>query len=104
VRMPMVPVMLAYDAAGTGPTAVLLHSAVCDRRMWDPQWPVLAEVGYRVMRCEFRGFGSTPVPAVPAVPAIPLGPLGRWAIGPLGPLGRWAVGAVGAVEATGAAQ
>ncbi len=66
----MVPVMLAYDVAGTGPAAVLLHSAVCDRLMWDPQWPVLAEAGYRAMRCDFRGFGSTPVP-----------------LGPLGPLG-----------------
>ena len=64
----MVPVMLAYDVAGSGPAAVLLHSAVCDRRMWDPQWPVLAEAGYRVMRCDFRGFGSTPVPPVPLRP------------------------------------
>ena len=61
----MVPVMLAYDVTGTGPAVVLLHSTVCDRRMWDPQWPVLAEAGYRVMRCDFRGFGSTPVPQGP---------------------------------------
>jgi 3-oxoadipate enol-lactonase len=39
---------------------VLLHSTVCDRRMWDPQWPVLAEAGYRVVRGDFRGFGDTP--------------------------------------------
>jgi 3-oxoadipate enol-lactonase len=37
----MVPVMLAYDVAGAGPAVVLLHSTVCDRQMWDPQWPVL---------------------------------------------------------------
>jgi 3-oxoadipate enol-lactonase len=39
---------------------VLVHSTVCDRRMWDPQWPVLAEAGYRVVRGDFRGFGDTP--------------------------------------------
>jgi pimeloyl-ACP methyl ester carboxylesterase len=54
--------MLCYDVAGTGPALVLLHSAVCDRRMWDPQLPVLAAAGYQVVRCDFRGFGATPVP------------------------------------------
>ena len=44
---------------------VLLHSTVCDRRMWDPQWPVFADAGYRVVRCDFRGFGATPVPQGP---------------------------------------
>src|ERR1700683_2258584 len=62
---PMVSVRLAYDVTGTGPAVIMLHSTVCDRRMWDPQWPVLAEAGYRVMRCDFRGFGSTPVPQGP---------------------------------------
>jgi len=57
--------MLAYDVAGTGPAVVLLHSTACDRRMWDPQWQVLTEAGYQVMRCDFRGFGSTPVPQGP---------------------------------------
>ena len=53
--------MLCHDVAGTGPALVLLHSTVCDRRMWDPQWPVLVEAGYRVVRCDFRGYGETPV-------------------------------------------
>ena len=57
--------MLSYDEAGTGPALVLLHSAVCDRRMWDPQWPVLIDAGFRVVRCDFRGFGATPVPRGP---------------------------------------
>ncbi|HEY1916021.1 MAG TPA: alpha/beta hydrolase [Streptosporangiaceae bacterium] len=51
---------IAYDAAGDGPAVVLLHSGVCDRRMWDPQWPVLAAAGYRVVRCDLRGYGDTP--------------------------------------------
>jgi len=54
---------LAHDTTGDdGPALVLLHSAVCDRRMWDPQWPALADAGYRVVRCDFRGFGETPLP------------------------------------------
>jgi len=59
----MFTVMLSFDVTGTGPSVVLLHSTVCDRRMWDPQWPVLAEAGYRVMRCDFRGFGVTAAPS-----------------------------------------
>lgn len=54
---------LAHDVAGTGPAVVLLHSALCDRRMWDPQWPALAD--YRAVRCDFRGFGETPAPVEP---------------------------------------
>lgn len=53
---------LAYDAAGDGPTLVLLQSAVCDRRMWDPHWPALVDAGYRLVRCDSRGFGRTPLP------------------------------------------
>ena len=56
---------LSHDVAGDGPTVVLLHSTACDRRMWDPQVPVLAGAGYRVVRCDFRGFGDTPVPDRP---------------------------------------
>jgi len=53
---------LSHDVAGDGRTVVLLHSKVCDRRMWDPQVPALVEAGHRVVRCDFRGFGDTPVP------------------------------------------
>ncbi len=28
--------------------------------MWDPQWPALIEAVYRLVRCDFRGFGGTP--------------------------------------------
>jgi 3-oxoadipate enol-lactonase len=52
---------LAYDFCGDGPALVLLHSAVCDRRMWDPQWSAMCDAGYRVVRCDFRGFGDSPV-------------------------------------------
>ncbi|UYQ63972.1 alpha/beta fold hydrolase [Streptomyces peucetius] len=52
---------LSYDEAGEGPPVVLLHSSVCDRRMWDAQFRSLAAAGHRVVRCDFRGYGATPV-------------------------------------------
>ncbi|MEV4679483.1 alpha/beta fold hydrolase [Streptomyces kurssanovii] len=51
---------ISFDRTGQGPTVVLLHSGVCDRRMWDLQWQSLADAGYEVVRCDFRGFGETP--------------------------------------------
>ena len=56
---------LSHDIAGDGPALVLLHAAVCDRRMWDPQWKALADAGHQVIRCDLRGFGSTPAPDRP---------------------------------------
>ncbi|WP_329117803.1 alpha/beta fold hydrolase [Streptomyces sp. NBC_01465] len=53
---------LAYDVSGDGPALVLLHSAVCDRRMWDPQFTALVDAGYRVVRPDFHGFGQSPLP------------------------------------------
>jgi len=56
---------LSYDEAGSGPTVLLLHSTVADRRMWDPQIPALVAAGYRAVRCDLRGFGQTPMPDGP---------------------------------------
>ncbi|MFH9492236.1 alpha/beta fold hydrolase [Streptomyces halstedii] len=56
---------LSHDVAGDGPVLVLLHSGVCDRRMWDAQWPALIDGGYRPVRCDLRGFGETPAPDRP---------------------------------------
>ncbi|MFD5751558.1 alpha/beta fold hydrolase [Streptomyces sp. NPDC127033] len=56
---------LSHDVAGEGSALVLLHSGVCDRQMWDAQWLPLIDAGYRVVRCDFRGFGETPVPDEP---------------------------------------
>ncbi|MEU0370827.1 alpha/beta hydrolase [Streptomyces sp. NPDC006283] len=56
---------LTYDQAGQGPDVVLLHSTVCDRRMWDAHWQALVETGHRVLRCDFRGFGDTPAKTGP---------------------------------------
>ncbi|MBE1491264.1 alpha/beta fold hydrolase [Plantactinospora soyae] len=52
---------LAHDVEGDGPAVLLLHSSVCDRRMWDPQWSALRDAGYRVLRCDLRGYGQTPM-------------------------------------------
>ncbi|MFF0393410.1 alpha/beta fold hydrolase [Kitasatospora sp. NPDC004615] len=56
---------ITHEVAGSGPAVLLLHSSVCDRRMWDGQWDALREAGYRVVRCDFRGFGETPCADAP---------------------------------------
>ncbi|MFE4516587.1 alpha/beta fold hydrolase [Kitasatospora sp. NPDC056783] len=54
--------IISHDVAGSGPAVVLLlHSSVCDRRMWDAQWQPLIDAGYRVVRCDFRHFGDSPL-------------------------------------------
>ncbi len=53
---------LAHQITGDGPAVVLLHSSVCDRRMWNPQWDLLVGARFRVIRPDFQGFGETPAP------------------------------------------
>jgi 3-oxoadipate enol-lactonase len=53
---------LAYEIAGSGDPIVLVHAGIADRRMWDPQWSALAEIG-RVVRYDARGFGETLPPS-----------------------------------------
>ena len=55
------PVAMAYDDDGAGGVVVLLHSGVCDRRMWRPQAASLS-ASSRVLRPDLRGFGETPLP------------------------------------------
>ncbi|MEU5868070.1 MULTISPECIES: alpha/beta hydrolase [unclassified Nonomuraea] len=57
--------MISHDVAGDGPALLLLHAGVCDRRMWDPQWEPLIAAGFRVVRCDLRGFGQSPLPTEP---------------------------------------
>ncbi|MER6509468.1 alpha/beta hydrolase [Nonomuraea sp. NPDC001636] len=56
---------ISHDVAGDGPALLLLHAGVCDRRMWDPQWEALIAAGFRVVRCDLRGFGQSPLPTEP---------------------------------------
>jgi 3-oxoadipate enol-lactonase len=58
---------IAYDSVGSGPTLVLLHAGIADRRMWDAQLPALA-ARYRVLRYDLRGFGDSPMPPGPFSP------------------------------------
>lgn len=52
---------LAYDVIGAGSDVVLVHSALADRRMWDPQLRVLTP-RHRVLRLDLRGFGESSLP------------------------------------------
>lgn len=56
---------LSHDDTGSGPAVLLLHSTVCDRRMWDPQVAALTAAGFRAVTCDLPGFGGSPVPAEP---------------------------------------
>lgn len=56
---------IAFDDRGSGSPLVLVHAGVADRRMWEPQLPVLA-ASHRVIRYDARGFGES------------LPPLGAW--------------------------
>lgn len=56
-------VILAHDVAGVGPTVVLLHSGVADRKMWSPAIAELAHA-FHVVAPDLRGFGESPLPGV----------------------------------------
>ncbi|MFN2565983.1 MAG: alpha/beta fold hydrolase [Gemmatimonadaceae bacterium] len=50
---------IAYDVRGSGPTVVLLHGGVLDRRMWDDDVAAFAR-RFRVVRYDLRGHGRSP--------------------------------------------
>jgi 3-oxoadipate enol-lactonase len=49
-----------YSVSGSGPDVVLLHAGIADRRMWNPQIPVLART-FRITAYDLRGFGKSPM-------------------------------------------
>jgi len=51
---------LHYEVAGEGPPVVLVHEAIADSRMWDPQWRTFPR-SYRTVRYDQRGFGRSPI-------------------------------------------
>ena len=51
---------LYAEVAGEGPAIALVHEAVCDSRMWDPQWETFTR-SHRVLRYDLRGFGRSPL-------------------------------------------
>ena len=56
--------ILSHDTTGSGPAVLLLHAGVADSRMWDPQRAPLARQ-HRVIRCDLRGYGDTPLTSEP---------------------------------------
>ncbi|MFF1411767.1 alpha/beta fold hydrolase [Streptomyces sp. NPDC058289] len=59
--------IISHDVDGPvdAPAVVLLHSSVCDRRMWEPQWQPLLAAGFRVVRADFRTCGDSPAAEAP---------------------------------------
>ena len=55
---------LYYEAEGEGPAVTLIHAGVAHLRMWDEQVAAWRD-GYRVIRYDTRGFGSSVVEDVP---------------------------------------
>jgi pimeloyl-ACP methyl ester carboxylesterase len=53
---------LAYANHGAGPPLLLLHGAMVSRRYWQPQVDHFAR-RYRVITCDLRGHGESPVSA-----------------------------------------
>jgi 3-oxoadipate enol-lactonase len=53
-----------YEQNGEGTPVVLLHEAIGDSRMWDPQWSSFAG-RYRALRCDLPGFGRSPIDKLP---------------------------------------
>ncbi len=52
------PAGIAYDVRGSGPTVVLIHGGVLDRRMWDREADAWAS-RFRVVRYDLRGMGKS---------------------------------------------
>jgi pimeloyl-ACP methyl ester carboxylesterase len=50
---------LVAEDEGEGPPILLVHSAIVNRRSWDPVVPLLVEAGYRAIRYDMRGFGES---------------------------------------------
>ncbi len=56
---------LNYEDDGSGAPVVLLHGGALDLRMWDAQVQPLVDAGYRVVRVDARGHGSSSTPTSP---------------------------------------
>jgi pimeloyl-ACP methyl ester carboxylesterase len=55
---------LAFESVGDGPDLLFMHAGLTDSRMWDPQWPAVAD-RFHAIRFDARGFGSSADPRRP---------------------------------------
>jgi 3-oxoadipate enol-lactonase len=51
-----------HEVRGHGPPVLLVHAGIADSRMWDPLAARLVAAGRRIVACDLRGFGRTPLP------------------------------------------
>jgi pimeloyl-ACP methyl ester carboxylesterase len=57
-----------HEVTGAGLAIVFLHEGIADSRMWEPQWTSFA-TRYRLLRCDFAGFGRTAIDRLPVTHA-----------------------------------
>jgi 3-oxoadipate enol-lactonase len=50
--------LIAYEVAGRGPSIVLIHEGIADRRVWSREFKLLAR-NHHVVRYDLRGFGAS---------------------------------------------
>lgn len=50
-----------HEVRGDGPAVLLVHAGIADSRMWAPLAGRLVAAGLRVVTCDLRGFGRTPL-------------------------------------------
>jgi 3-oxoadipate enol-lactonase len=55
---------LAAESVGDGPPVLFVHSAIVNRRSWDPVVPLVVDQGYRAITYDMRGFGESPTEEV----------------------------------------
>lgn len=53
---------LNYEIAGQGPVVTLIHPGLWDMRTWDREFASFADAGFRVLRYDARGYGSSSRP------------------------------------------
>jgi len=53
---------LHHEVRGDGPPVLLVHAGIADSRMWAPLSEHVVAAGHRVVTCDLRGFGRSPLP------------------------------------------
>jgi pimeloyl-ACP methyl ester carboxylesterase len=51
---------LYWEEAGDGPAVVLVHEAIADSGMWEPQWRTFPSA-HRIVRYDMRGYGRSQI-------------------------------------------